>query len=96
MELFSLEEEECPELFITQESHDSSQDGINGENDGNYKFLGVDVMDFTTPVSPTLVQIVKMFSVQIVKMFPCIRIFLMMKFLKKTKQIHLGNFTIVL
>ena len=88
MELFSLEEEECPELFITQESHDSSQAGINGENVGNYKFLGVDVMDFTTPVSPT--------SVQIVKMFPCIRIFLMMKFLKKTKQIHLGNFTIVL
>ena len=41
MELFSLKEEECPELFITQESHDSSQDGINGENVGNGKFLGV-------------------------------------------------------
>ena len=88
MELFSLEEEECPELFTTQESHDSSQDGINGENVGNDKFLGVHVMDFMTPVSPTLVQIVKM--------FPCIRMFLMTKFLKKTKQIHLGNFTIML
>ena len=55
MELFSLDEEECPELFIT---HDSCQDGISGEYVGNDRFLGVDVMDFTTPISPTLVQIV--------------------------------------
>ena len=43
MEVFSLEEHDCPELFITQESSKENSDVNNSEKD---TFLGVDVMDF--------------------------------------------------
>ena len=60
MELFSLEDEECSQLFITQESKSSVSSNI-GENDGKVmdsmtNFLGMLPYDFTSPTKSLLIK----------------------------------------
>ena len=60
MELFSLEDEECSQLFITQESKSSVSSNI-GENDGKImdsmtNFLGMLPYDFTSRTKSLLIK----------------------------------------
>ena len=53
MDVFSLEEDDGNELFITQEQKDLcvKEDKVDDQSD---TFLGVDVMDFQSPCSSVL------------------------------------------
>ena len=49
MEVFSLEDDDCNELFITQESKDYSQNEEVKMESGYESFLGLDPFDFQSP-----------------------------------------------
>ena len=53
MEVFSLEEEECGGLFLTQQSNinegDEQEDENSGENGDDKSFFGLSASDFTSP-----------------------------------------------
>ena len=49
MDLFSLEEDKCPELFITQESNKVDEDMYVEESGKDEEFLGIKMNDFGSP-----------------------------------------------